>query len=596
MVRARLRFGALAAAAALLPIVGTAPASAGGIVVNAKTMLLQDDGTCTLPEAIKAANTDTASGVSSGECSAGAGADTITFSVTGTILTTRLPDVATPTTIDGAGKVTLNAQQSSGFFIVSGNPVTLRGLVFTKGRSQYGGAMLVANTGNLTVDRSTISSNIGVQGGGINVANNGTLALVDSTIAGNTASGTGGGVQVGAGADVVIERSTISGNRASHGGGIHTAGTLFLTNSTVAGNTAVATGGGVYANTTAAISIRNATIALNGAASTGGFYGDLAASTEVGNTIIAGNTHGNVGGQIDVQTKNILGGSVSGLLDPNGLQANGGPTKTIKLLATAAAALDDGSTGLCGGSPVDNTDQRGVLRGSPCDIGAVERDRSAPTTTAPVTHLRSGTNLSGTAMRAVVRWTGADADGKGIARFQLQRSVNGGAYTTISSTLTGTSASVTLANGSSYRFRVRAVDRDGNVGSYATGAAGKSSLVQNQSSAITYNGSWPKATSDKFSGGTARSATQTDDEQARYFFTGSSVAFVTTTGPNRGVVDLYVDGKNVGKLDLYSSTVKYRQVLYAATWATPGSHSLWVSSYGALGRTRVDVDAFAVIK
>ncbi|HET7828722.1 MAG TPA: hypothetical protein VFL03_04130, partial [Candidatus Limnocylindrales bacterium] len=106
----RLRFVALAAAAALVPVVGASPVAAAGIVVNSKTMLTQDDGACTLPEAIKAANTDTASGPTSGECAAGSGTDVITFTVSGTIFTTRLPDITQPLTIDGAGKITLNGQ------------------------------------------------------------------------------------------------------------------------------------------------------------------------------------------------------------------------------------------------------------------------------------------------------------------------------------------------------------------------------------------------------------------------------------------------------------------------------------------------------
>lgn len=57
-------------------------------------------------------------------------------------------------------------------------------------------------------------------------------------------------------------------------------------------------------------------------------------------------------------------------LDPNGLQDNGGPTKTIALLPDSPA-IDKGSTFGAGG-----TDQRGVLR--PVDVpGDVNRDDGA---------------------------------------------------------------------------------------------------------------------------------------------------------------------------------------------------------------------------
>ncbi len=135
-VGSRRRFGALLAGAALLPVLAASPAAAAGIVVNSKTMLTQDDGTCTLPEAIKAANTDTASGASTGECAAGFGADDmITFSVSGTIYTTRLPDITQGVTINGGNKVTLNAQGGSSFFIANASGIYLFNIVFTNGRA-----------------------------------------------------------------------------------------------------------------------------------------------------------------------------------------------------------------------------------------------------------------------------------------------------------------------------------------------------------------------------------------------------------------------------------------------------------------------------
>lgn len=53
------------------------------ITVNSKADTQADDGVCTLREAITAANDDTASGASPGECIAGSGSDTINFAITG---------------------------------------------------------------------------------------------------------------------------------------------------------------------------------------------------------------------------------------------------------------------------------------------------------------------------------------------------------------------------------------------------------------------------------------------------------------------------------------------------------------------------------
>src|SRR5262249_6020167 len=67
---------------------------------------------------------------------------------------------------------------------------------------------------------------------------------------------------------------------------------------------------------------------------------------------------------------NLTAAQLAGLLDPNGLQNNGGPTPTVALLPGSIAidVGDNNATGLPG------TDQRGLprLNGTAVDIGAFE--------------------------------------------------------------------------------------------------------------------------------------------------------------------------------------------------------------------------------
>lgn len=80
--------------------------AASTIVVNSTADDQNNDGECTLREAILAANTDTASGAASGECIAGSGTDTINFAIVGagvhTITPlTALPPIESVVSIDG---------------------------------------------------------------------------------------------------------------------------------------------------------------------------------------------------------------------------------------------------------------------------------------------------------------------------------------------------------------------------------------------------------------------------------------------------------------------------------------------------------------
>ncbi|HEY2217113.1 MAG TPA: CSLREA domain-containing protein, partial [Solirubrobacteraceae bacterium] len=93
--------------------VGTVTASAAQIAVNTSADSLEQDGHCSLREAITAANTDQASGAMLGECVAGQGADTIvlppgvyTLTRTGSHEDENLKgdlDVHSDLTIQGAG-------------------------------------------------------------------------------------------------------------------------------------------------------------------------------------------------------------------------------------------------------------------------------------------------------------------------------------------------------------------------------------------------------------------------------------------------------------------------------------------------------------
>ncbi len=94
------------AALMLLIAASTSTTFATTILVNSAEDTVADDGQCTLREAIIAANTDTASGASAGECAAGNGSDIIAFNVSfGSVVliqpTSELPAAKGPVDFDG---------------------------------------------------------------------------------------------------------------------------------------------------------------------------------------------------------------------------------------------------------------------------------------------------------------------------------------------------------------------------------------------------------------------------------------------------------------------------------------------------------------
>ena len=223
-------------------------------------------------------------------------------------------------------------------------------------------------------------------------------------------------------------------------------------------------------------------------------------------------------------------------------------------------------------------------------LNLVVADGIPPTLVAPLTRLWSGRTLGTTTVPVRIAWSATDPSG--IASTGLQRSMNGGSWTT--STLTGAAAmaadsSIPIAG--TARQRVRAADRLANTSKWLTGSLVKASVYQQSSTAVTWTGSWHTTGWSAASGGSVRYATARG-ASATFRFTGSSVGWVAARGSNRGSAWIYVDGVYAGSVSLHASTGQSRAIVFARNWAGVGTHTLRIVVAGTAGHARVDVDAF----
>ncbi len=269
--------------------------------------------------------------------------------------------------------------------------------------------------GMVTIADSTISANSAPNSSGGGVANSSTLAVTASTITQNTAQSGGGVDSFGPAASASLVDSTIADNSAEHGGGLQNeGGTLFLTDSTVSGNTTSASngfGGGV-ANL-ATLVVTASTITQNLSSVGGGLDNETTGNATLAATILAANSVASGGqGPNCYSIGSLVSAGFNLTDDPTGadcgftqssdlvdvdpdlgaLQNNGGPTETMAPApgSPAIARIPRGSIAngvqLCPG-----VDQRGVSRpqppnGAACTIGAVEEPGlAAPSITSPPT-------------------------------------------------------------------------------------------------------------------------------------------------------------------------------------------------------------------
>ena len=161
----------------------------------------------------------------------------------------------------------------------TGSSFTMYGGAIT-GNEDYGGVFLVGTTNHIdppsfTMHGGTISDNTAGAsdggGGGVYVGEKCSFTMDGGTITGNTATaGNGGGIYIHFNAGTVsISNATITGNKASatgdtrygHGGGIYSERGVTVKNVTITGNNSTFEGGGIYGK--GAITLTDATVTDN---------------------------------------------------------------------------------------------------------------------------------------------------------------------------------------------------------------------------------------------------------------------------------------------------------------------------------------------
>lgn len=342
--------------------------------------------------------------------------DTITFSLTGCdVIDTYQASSSSPIelshniTIAGPGLSALTIlgpnSVASDFLIDAGVTASISGLtVFGGGDSlgASGGGVIndgtltlsdvelagndnsgVLNSGALTITESQVSGN-----NGSGILNGGSLLVDDSTFAGNVALGGAGVLNTGT---ATITRSAFLANieglcplsSGCHflGGGaaLNSLGTMSISNSTFFENEGEGNTLGGAIDNQASLSLANDTFANNWGQTV---YSGPSASTILSATIIARTNGGNdcggsppvdAGYNLDDDGSCALSVALGDLSDTNpdldiSAQDNAGPTTTVALLG-GSPAIDHVAAPDC-----PATDQRGLPRVSPCDIGAYDTD------------------------------------------------------------------------------------------------------------------------------------------------------------------------------------------------------------------------------
>jgi CSLREA domain-containing protein len=561
-----------------------------------------NDGLCTLREAIIAANSNSASGATAGECGAGSNSDSDTISLTGVTgmisLGSALPSISSNMIISGPGQSQLTISGSNSFRVFnltlsSPGTVSFSGLTIANGRANMdvGGGIYNQNDANVNVTDCTVSNNVAVLGGGIANSGSGTFTITNSTLnnnsagtaagcyngsgilniisstlndnvagAGGAGSGNGGAINTGSNALNVIN-STLHNNTAfGGGGGIYNsspAATINISNSTLTQNFAVASGGGGVNNTNGgAVRFLNSIIAQNGSQSGPDLLGSF---VSLGHNLLT-NIAGSSGFTLGINNPNgdLVGASfaqVFPILGP--LQNNGGPTQTRALLP-GSPAIDAGDncvvvasgSGGCLPSALA-TDQRGVSRqvNLTVDMGAFE-SRGFTFSATSGTPQSTAVNTSFAPLVVTVTSVSGDPVAGGSVNFNSPTSGPSAVFATFTSSI---QESINASGQASTRPT-------------ANGLAGGPYIVTATINRIASSASFTLTNNQAATNTAVTSSANPSDLTQSVTFT----ATVTSTGTPTGTVQFKIDGSNAGS----SVTLSGGVASLTTAALTVGTHSI----------------------
>lgn len=240
------------------------------------------------------------------------------------------------------------------------------------------------------------------------------------------------------------------------------------------------------------------------------------------------------------------------------------------------------------------TDQNGTTE-TPRQL-EIRIDDTRPTVDSLGVGIVENSAIDSSTIAASIDWS-ADDDRSGVMRYELwiSRGTTSPKLMPLRTNLT-TTVTHRFVVGESYRIQIRAFDEAGNSTTRTTYFS--TTARQESYPAIEYAYGWPASYVSGAYGGRVRLASSSAASATLAFGATSTVAWVSTVGPNRGLAEVWINGAKVRTVDLYAPTQQAAQVVFVAEGLLTADNTIEVRPTGtrndASSGYRVDVDAFVL--
>ena len=226
-------------------------------------------------------------------------------------------------------------------------------------------------------------------------------------------------------------------------------------------------------------------------------------------------------------------------------------------------------------------------------VARIVSDASSPGTPGTLTQTQVIPTTLGSTVPVTVAWGAAADPGSGVSAYLVERSDDGGGFFGVLTP--APSVTQPLLVGHRFQYRISAVDAVGNVGTPRYGVTFRPTLYQSTSS-TTVSGTWRRSSSSSYSGGSTRFASAAGASATFTATLARSISIVSSKAATRGSFKVYIDGVYKGTISTYSTTTKFRQLVYQFAWPTAGTHKVKIVVSGTAHHPRVDLDAFVVLR
>jgi subtilisin family serine protease len=211
---------------------------------------------------------------------------------------------------------------------------------------------------------------------------------------------------------------------------------------------------------------------------------------------------------------------------------------------------------------------------------------------------RHGINVGsiiGSSVSTTMAWPPATDQHSGVSSYVVRRRVGSGSWTILASALTTRSFKVALPFNTATQFGIAGRDGVGNVGPQAVAPTVNAVLLQDGTSLAKYSGTWSLVSSSSASNGKLHASTRSG-ASVEFKTTVRAIAVVGRKGPGNGQAKVYVDGAYVQTINLYRSSTQSKVVVFNKSWTSNGVHSVKLVVVGTAGHSRVEVDAFPILR